>query len=876
VSPQRTIAHYRITAKLGEGGMGEVWRATDTKLNREVAIKIVPESFAADPDRLARFTREAQVLASLNHPNIAAIYGVEDRALIMELVEGATLAERIAAGPIPLDEALPVAKQIAEALEYAHERGVIHRDLKPANIKVTPEGRVKVLDFGLAKAITGDAPAEDQTNSPTLTMRATQAGVILGTAAYMSPEQARGKPVDKRADIWSFGVVLFEMLTGAMLFGGETVSDSMIAVVTKEPDWNALPKDTPKHVRRLLDRCLRKDPRSRLRDIGEVRVALEEPQAEPTSAPAVSPRRVWLPWMAAIVTAAAGLGAGSLWLRPKPPEPVAVRFPLVLPEGGEEPASPAAAQSAPSPDGRYVAMAVRAPGGKQSLWVRPIGSTDAHRLEGTEDANYPFWSPDGQFLAYFSRDQLKKVPAAGGTPHTICSIFRPGGPPPWLDPGPAGDGGAWNAEGTIVFTNRVDAPVMRVLAAGGTPSPAFPDQPAADVRYSWPQFLPDGRHVLYLERHDANPPQNASYVQELNSPRRVLVMQNTLRAEWAPPGWLLFGREQTLYAQRFDPTSLRLSGEALTVADGISTNENNGRAAFAAGGGTLVYRADSTTGSATLAWYRRDGSRTGAVGAKADFFAVRLSPNDRTAQLGISTRNNIDIWSMDPASGILTRLTTNFAGSGILGPWSPDSTRILANHRTGDGAAELTVASAQTRPFLPAGFYAEDWSPDGSFVLATGPNRLAAVPLADPRPQIIRTFGGTEREFRLAPDGTYVAYTSDESGIPQVMVAAYPSFAEKRQVSMSGGEKPAWRKDGKELFFLTGNTVMSTEVRTAGHIEASTPRPLFKLPGTVSGTINFRYAPTGDGQRFLVIEREQSAARSGQMVVVNWAAGLKR
>jgi len=435
MSPQQSIAHYRIVAKLGEGGMGAVYRATDTRLNRDVAIKILPPAFAEDVARMARFEREAQVLASLNHPNIAAIYGVEQGAIVMELVEGADLA-----GPVPVDTAIDYARQIATGLEAAHEKGIVHRDLKPANIKVTPDGVIKLLDFGLAKATDESASTVNLTQSPTISMAMTQAGAILGTAAYMSPEQARGKPVDRRADIWAYGIILYELLTGRHPYGtGETVTDTLAAIVLKEPDLTALPAETPAHVRRLIERCLRKDPKMRLRDIGEARVLLGE--AEPAAAAgAPSPiKRAWLPWTAAGVGLALAALAGIAWMRSgtTDPGPGTIRFSVPLPPGTSFSSANSATEWVPSPDGRNLAMIV-SENGKSSLWVRPLAATAAHRLDKTEGATYPFWSPDGQSIGFFTNDKLKRIAVSGGDVSTLCAVSAR------TPIGSGGEGAAWS------------------------------------------------------------------------------------------------------------------------------------------------------------------------------------------------------------------------------------------------------------------------------------------------------------------------------------------------------------------------------------------------------------------------------------------------
>ena len=464
--------------------MGEVWRATDTKLGRDVAIKILPETFAQDADRMARFTREAQVLASLNHPNIAVIYGVEERALVLELVEGPTLAERIAQGAIPLDEALPIAKQIADALEYAHEKGIIHRDLKPANIKTTPEGRVKVLDFGLAKAMTSEAAAGRPEASPTLTMRATIVGVIIGTAEYMSPEQARGQEVDKRADIWSFGVLLYEMLTGRMLFDAPTISDSLAAVLRAELDWSALPAELPSNVRAMLRRCLERDPKKRLRDIGDARLELEQPVVERPAVAVAAPRRSSLvAWILAGAMAIAVAAVSAIDFRESPAAAPMTRFEVFPPEkGGFN------AWLALSPDGRNLGFTAISADGVTRVWVRPLDSLQSRMLPGTEGTISFFWSPDSRYVVFQSVGKLKKIAISGGVPETLYD-----GVGVLL-------GGSWNADGVILFGGN-NGPIARVPAAGGTPSPVTRvDHTRDEGNHTDPIFLPDGRHFLYLRR----------------------------------------------------------------------------------------------------------------------------------------------------------------------------------------------------------------------------------------------------------------------------------------------------------------------------------------------------------------------------------------
>jgi hypothetical protein len=584
----------------------------------------------------------------------------------MELVDGADLA-----GPLALEDAIPIARQIALGLEAAHERGIVHRDLKPANIKLTPSGVVKILDFGLAKSageFSAGASGSHRTMSPTLSLAMTQAGTILGTAAYMSPEQARGKPVDKRADIWAFGVVFYEMLTGEQLFGGETITDTLASVVKDAPDLNKLPPGTPPHIRRLLERCLRKDPNTRMRDIGEARLMLDEPEAAVAPAPIVAARRAWLPW---VVAGLAVLAAAGVWLRPKAQDPGSgvVRFSIPYPAGTSGNNSPAAAQAVPSPDGRYLVFAAQeSASGKDSLWVRPLDSPTAHRLDNTEEANYPFWSPDSQSIGFFAADKLKRVSVAGGSVQTICSVSTVG-----TTVRTAGDGGAWGRDGTIIFGSFLVAPLMKVPAMGGVPTPV--SALAKDERsHGWPQLLPDGRHVLYFAVGQ-DPESSAIYVQEPGSAKRVLVLRNPTRGVWAPPGYLLFVRETTLFAQRMNAASFQLEGEPLAIAHEVTANDSNGRSAFAVSqNGVLAYRLGAITGERQLTWRDREGKVLGIAGKPGEFDAPALSPDEKSAAIQVGMGGRGDTWVMELASGVLLRMTRNDNSSFLNPPvWSPDS-----------------------------------------------------------------------------------------------------------------------------------------------------------------------------------------------------------
>ncbi len=836
---------------------------------------------------MARFEREARLLAALNHPYIAAIYGLEESsgapALVMELVEGPTLAERIAAGPIPLDEALPIARQIAEALEYAHERGVIHRDLKPANIKAKADGTVKVLDFGLAKALTEDPATVDMSNSPTLSMGATMQGVILGTAAYMSPEQAKAKPADRRADIWAFGVVLYEMLTGRQLYTGETAAETLASVIKEMPDLNQLPASTPPAIRNLITRCLDKDPRQRLQHIGEARIAIERALASPepdagsalSSAPAHRGReRIVLAALAGLFLLTTLALIATIYLRRAPEDARSVRFSMEMPDtwaltqrlsvtgGAPEPL-------AVSPDGRSIAFLATKADGNTQLWVRALDALEARLLAGTEGATAPSWSPDSRFLAFFADGKLKKIDIVGGPPIALCDA-------------PDNRGGTWGRDGTILFSPSNNSPLVKVSSSGGVPSPATVLS-AGDIAHLRPSFLPDGRHFLYGSRPRGSGESGPIFVGTLGSNDRKRLFSSDVTNAFYSQGHLLFLREGTLMAQPFDPQRLALSGDAFPIAEHIETQANLAVGVFSASeNGVLVYQTGNVSANNQLIWYDRSGKEMGALGEPGRYGYLEFSPDGKRAAVSIFDGARPSIWIYDLARGVPTRFT--FGAAATAEPiWSPDGSRIVFNE-SNNGARDLyqkaSDGSGAEAPLLieKSNKYPQSWSPDGRFILyavfgVTHPDLLALPLSGDRKPVPFRPGAGGAR---FSPDGKWVAYSSSESGRPEIYVTPYPGPGGKWQVSNGGGNYPRWRRDGSEIFYLTGDDkLMVAEVNGKGSsFEVGAAKPLFDT-AAVQG-YGYTYDVTADGQRFLIDTGPEHEVTEPLTVVVNWPAGLKK
>jgi hypothetical protein len=881
MTPGTRFGSYEVQALVGVGGMGEVYRARDTKLGREVALKLVAPHFTGDADRLARFEREAKTLASLNHASIASIYGLEEsagqRAIVMELVDG-----REPTGPLPVTEALQLARQIAEGLEFAHERGVIHRDLKPANLRVTADGALKILDFGLAKALTtGIEPATDTqvAMSPALSLAATQAGVLLGTAAYMAPEQAKGRAADRRADLWAFGVALYELLTGKRLFGGESVTETLASVMKEPITLAALPAETPRGIRTLLERCLERDPRRRLQSIGEARIAIEDALAgrggdatgatPPPRASASAP--AWGVTAAAVLVAAIAVG-WAVWPgeapQPAEPPPALGHFALAPPEGAELASIPNRPNFALSPDGRYLVFVAGEPGQQASLWVRALASLDAERLERTEGAYFPFWSPDSQHVGYFADGRLMRIALSGGAPLTVA-------------PAPAGRGGSWyraqSGDDFIVFVpDERAASVMRVPARGGVATPVTQLLAEnSELRHQFPQVLPNGL-VLFTSQGVAN----RTYVQAPGGAERTLILDGVPHVVYSPPGYLLYAREGALLAQRFDVDTLQTRGEAVAIAEGVRGNATESAFAIAPSG--VVYRRGVFGASAQVRWYLRDGTPGDIVIQSGDYRHLELSPDGRVLAVAVTTGDGTsDMWLKDLATGAFQRLTSA-PGSESQPAWSPESRRLAFG--TASGIAYTELGSGRVLPVDVAGTgVLHGWTPDGKHLLGGSSDGVilidapvsGAVPPAAPRRLLEATY--PVDHFRVSPDSRWVAYTSLESGRAEVVVATFPSFTSRTPVSLDGGTQPQWRADGRELFFhATDERLMAVDVTPGDVLTFGAPRQLFRTNPLVSSTVAFNYAATPDGQRFLLVEPIEDAATADEplYLLTNWQSLL--
>jgi serine/threonine protein kinase len=891
-------------------------------LNREIALKVLPDAFAQGPERMVRFQREAQLLAALNHPNIAGIYGLEEssgvRALVMELVEGPTLAERIArsplasgsspsdkgdppatpplykggpqgGAPLPLEEALSIARQVAEGLEYAHEKGIVHRDLKPANLKITSEGVVKILDFGLAKAAEGTSVTGNPVGSPTPALPVTETGLILGTAAYLAPEQARGQMADRRVDIWAFGVVLYEMLAGRQLFGAETVSDTLVAVLKNEPDMSALPATVPASIQKLLRRCLERDRKKRLQAIGDARIEIEECLSAPAvelevqaDTPTRDERatRGWerLVWSIITVVLLAVIGSLVGPLRPARPSLTAIVAEIT------PPANARIRTPVISPDGRTLAFSAMDASGKQSLWVRPLDSPAAQPLVGTEGTTYPFWSADSRALGFFADDKLKTIEAFGG-PVTVVADA------------PIAGGGSWSRDGTIVFASETEKAFYRVAASGGSPVQVLKMDATKYWACAWPSFLPDGRHFVYSAYAD-DLELGGTYFASLDGTENRLLIRKGVDAIYSQ-GFLLtdFFGDDALVGQPFDPERGQLTGDPQKVAENIDMGPY--REVFdASQNGVLIYR---TGTESHLAWFDRSGKKLDS-GTEAAAIDASLSPDGRQLAF-LAGSPYSEVYVEELARGVSMRVTVDPDTDHGIPVWSPDGSRLLypsagkarkgiyQKLANGTGVEELLLAGETPNTILRP----SSWSSDGRFVLYSHHANAAddlrgeiwVLPLeGDRQPRPLVRGRAAAREGRFAPDVRWVAYTSGESGRDEVYVVPFDAAkvlnvkdesargngsGPRWQISINGGSCPRWKGDGKEIFYLSADEqIVAVPVETAGNsLEVQTPRPLFRPIGADNS-----YDVTSDGKKFVVAA--STSPKTPLTLVVNWTARLKK
>ena len=891
------FGRYQIRSKLGEGGMGEVYRARDEKLNRDVAIKILPVAFSQDPERLLRFEQEAQAVGALNHPNILSVYDVNthDGApyVVSELLEGESLRDRIAGGVLSQRKVIEYAVQIAHGLAAAHEKGIVHRDLKPDNLFITKDDRVKILDFGLAKLVQADDDNKAQTDVPTRKVH-TDPGTVMGTVGYMSPEQVRSQPIDHRSDIFSFGAVLYEMLSGQRAFHGDSAVESLNAILKDDP---AELTETSANINPALDkivrRCLEKRPERRFHSAHDLGFALEALTAPSDSSvktvtmPAVTQnqigagrlgllRNAWLGWVVAGAFLLLTLGlAWAYFARQSTSDARVMRLSLLPPEKATLIAGQAPTVS---PDGTHLVFVVTDATGRTVLYLRALDSLAAQPLVGTDGGMLPFWSPNGREIGFFAGGKLKKIDISGGQPVTLADA-------------PVPRGGAWNQDGVIIFTPAPPAPILRISASGGGVTPLNSvDIPKGEYPRWFPQFLPDGRHYLFLLGGSRKPGTRVIGLSSLDSPEVKNVLTTDFTAVYAKPGYLLFRREAMLMAQKFDADRLELSGDPFPVAEQIGFDGLTYQTLVSASDqGVLAYQSLGA-GKTQLAWFDREGKRLGVAGSPGDYSDLSLSPDDKRlafSQVDPDT-GNVDIWLMDLASGAPSRFTFDTAVD-FTPVWSPDGERIVfASLREGapnlfqkmaNGSGQEDSLYRSLLAKLPSG-----WSTDGRFILCgtVDPKTrwdLWVLSVGDHKWESFLQTPYNESRPMFSPNGRWIVYESDESGRKEIYVQSFPASGAKWQISASGGSQPRWRRDGKELFYLGGGRKVTavdvnTEAPTFAH---GTPRALFETsiskgedrPGN-------QYVVASDGQRFLVNTVAEGGAYTSINVVLNWTAGLKK
>ena len=868
ILPGSHIGPYEVISQLGEGGMGVVFRGRDSRLQRDVALKVLPDNFASDPDRLSRFQREAQVLASLNHAHIAQIYGLEQvegaACIVMELVEGETLEERLRKGPLSYDEAIDISRQIADALGAAHERGVVHRDLKPANIKIMSNGTVKILDFGLAKAL---GPKTSDTNITALPTMASgsMVGAIVGTPGYMSPEQARGKDVDARTDIWAFGCVLYEMLTAKQAFSGETVTDIMAKIVTSPPDLEQLPKTTPASIRLLLSSVLNKNATQRLQHIGDSRLFLEGALIPAETTTAAPPRQSKLGSSSALPHAALVVVAipAVLYFLSSPPTQQPMRFDLTLP-----------GLPTVSPNGQMLGYTNTGADGKRTLWVRPINAETSQQIAGTEGIAGFMWSTDNKKILFFAEGKLKKVDLAGGSPQVITNFG-------------ANRGADWNSSGTILIARVSDGIILKISDAGGEATPVTKLDPVRkDILHALPVFLPDQKHFLYVAA-GATPEAMGVFLTSIDgeTPTRILdITPNNFNVmAYVDPGYLVYSNERKVIAQRLDASGRKPEGDPVTIAEDI-----DGGAFSVSNNGLMFYHKAVAPTQKQLLWFGHDGKPMGALGNPANYNNLDLSPKGDKAAVDQILDNNRDVWIIDLERAVPQRITFD-PRQEWSSTWSPDGSRVMfaaalgANkiiEKSATGAGAETVIDVGEVSAIPV-----NWSPDGKYLIFS---QLRAngngfepwlLPLFGVRKAVPFLQSQFDRiQARISPDSHYVAYTTNESGTFQIVVQTFPDpNGGKWQISAEGGVEPKWRHDGRELYYLALDGKMMAVPISGPVFNAGKPTALFQTQLTVNKTNptrDRRYDIAPDG-RFLMVVPASSGPALPFTALVNWYAARR-
>jgi len=888
IAPGVRLGPYEVVAAIGAGGMGEVYRANDTRLDRIVALKILPSHLSSNPQFRERFDREARTISSLTHPHICTLYDVGHQDgvdyLVMEFVEGESLEERLTKGPVPIEQVLRYGIEIAEALDKAHRQGIVHRDLKPANIMLTKSG-AKLLDFGLAKIVAAESPVVQLSHMATAQRQLTQEGTILGTFQYMAPEQLEGLEADARTDIFAFGAVLYEMATGRRAFEGKTKTSLIAAIVDRDPPpMSTIQPLTPPAFERVVKTCLAKDPDSRwqsARDVAnELRWIKEAGSQAGVAAPVAQRRktREWIAWTLALVAILAAGAFAYLHYRTGP-EPQTVQSAILPPEKANFAFTPASGGLAISPDGRRIAFLV-ASEGKTMLWVRPLNASTAQPLLGTEGAAFPFWSPDSRFIAFFAAGKLKKIDANGGPPQPICPVSS------------QPRGGTWSREGVILFSGGTREPISRVAADGGAPV-AVMKLKAGEFSQRWPSFLPDGHHFLYYSQAMAGQPneRNKTYLVSLDSGEERALLSSSGPATYAPPGYVIFVRDRMLLGQRFDPKKLSLTREPFPIAESVESypGATSGAIFSASDNGVLVYQRGENASDLHLSWVDRNGKEIEVVTPPGDYNHPRLSHDGKRVVYEVTDPQNglADIWTFDLVRRVPTRLT--FEPENEVSPiWSPDDQTIVYSVLQPNGAFDLyrkasSGAGGPERVCTSGALkFPMDWSADGKTIMfqSNDPvqrNNWDIAQLSVDTGTVANVIAGRFNEVtpQLSADGHWLAYMSDLSGSLNVYIEPFPPRGAKYQVSTGGGYQPRWRRDGKELFYRTvDDRLVSVAVKaTARGLEISTPTPLFQIRLALAGGMQYDVSP--DGQKFLMNVSKVEGARP-LTLVTNWTAELKR